>query len=131
MKEFGNREHHLDVPQILKSPTKEFAKGKVVVDIGLNDGLEFFAAMDSGYSVYGFEANPFTALALRKKCDEYDGKKHGALRCSFLDAANITNVLEPLPFHSYLIEGGAGSVRTTLNSESHSNHNCCAIHKDK
>ena len=83
--------------------------------------------MDSGFSVYGFEANPITAIALRKKCDEYNGEKHGDVRCSFVDAANITNVLEPLPFHSYLIGGGAGSMRTVLNSKSIHLINCYTL----
>ncbi|KAL7490368.1 hypothetical protein ACHAWX_000250 [Stephanocyclus meneghinianus] len=114
MKEFGNREHHLDVPKVLRVGLNE-GKGKVVVDIGLNDGQEFFAAIDSGYSVYGFEANPVAAAVLRKKCEGYDGKSHGSLRCIFVNAADIKGPIDPSPFTSYLIEGGAGSAKSELN----------------
>lgn len=102
MKEFGNRDHHLDVPKILKTDLS-YGKGKVIIDIGLNDGLEFFASIASGYSVYGFEANPVSTKTLREKCEEYDGKTHGPPRCMFVDAADITEHLHPEPFTSYLI----------------------------
>lgn len=114
MKEFGNREHHLDVPKILRAGVN-YGKDKVVVDIGLHDGQEFFAAIDSGYSVYGFEANPVSAASLRKRCNKYDGKLHGPLRCLFLKAGDIKEHLPPKPFTSYLIEGGAGSTKSVLN----------------
>lgn len=114
MKEFGNREHHLDVPKILQAGV-QYGKDKVVVDIGLHDGQEFFAAIDSGYSVFGFEANPVTAAALRKRCDEYDGKLHGSIRCLSVNARDIKEHLPPKPFTSYLIEGGAGSTKSVLN----------------
>ena len=115
MKEFGNREHNLDVPKILKTD-KAYGKGKVVVDIGLNDGLEFFAAIDSGYSAYGFEANPVSAAILRKKCEQYDGQNATSpFKCTYINAADIKGHLQPSPFNSYLIEGGAGSIRTVLN----------------
>ena len=115
MKEFGNREGHLDVPKILKTDLA-YGKGKVVVDIGLNDGLEFFASIDSGYSAYGFEANPVSAAVLRKKCEEYDGSNTTApLKCTYVDAADIKGHLETRPFHSYLIGGGVGASRSALN----------------
>lgn len=115
MKEFGGREGHLAVPKILVQSDLSYGKGKVVVDIGLDDGQEFFAAIDSGYTVYGFEANPFAVTTLRKKCEEYDGEAHGELKCIYVNANNVTEHLHPSPFTSYLIEGGAGSSRSVLN----------------
>lgn len=115
MKEFGCREGHLAVPKILVQSDLSYGKGKVVVDIGLFDGQEFFAAIDSGYTVYGFEANPGVIPNLRKKCEEYDGKARGELKCIYVNANNITEHLHASPFTSYLIEGGAGSSRSVLN----------------
>jgi FkbM family methyltransferase len=115
MKEFGGREHHLDVPKILVQSDLNYGKGKVVIDIGLNDGQEFFAAINSGYTVYGFEANPVSVEALRKTCEEYDGKTHGVLKCIYVNAKDISEHMPPSPFTSYLIEGGAGSSSTVLN----------------
>jgi FkbM family methyltransferase len=114
MKEFGCREGHMGVPKILQTDLGT-GIGKVVVDIGLNDGKEFFAAINSGYTVYGFEANPLSVIDLRKKCKEYDGKTHGPLKCIYVNAKDITEHLHPINFTSYLIEGGAGSSSTVLN----------------
>ena len=102
IKELQCRSGHMDVPSVLR----QNGTGKVVVDIGLDAGKEFFAALESGYSVFGFEANPISCIALRKKCETATGYK-----CIYINANNITKPLPPIPNGGYLIEGGVGSTR--------------------
>lgn len=111
IKELQCRAGHLDVPPLLNNT---LGRGKVVVDIGLDAGHEFFAALESGYSVYGFEANPLTINVLRPKCESAatNNKKY---KCVYVNAANITGSLPPIVNGGYLIEGGAGSERGVLN----------------
>ena len=92
----------MDVPSVLR----QNGAGKVVVDIGLDAGNEFFAALESGYSVYGFEANPISCIKLRKQCEAAT-----AYKCIYINADNITKPLPPIPNGGYLIEGGVGSRR--------------------
>lgn len=99
VKEFNCRGNHLSTPPLLKMP----GHNKVVVDIGLDLGNEFFAALEAGYSVYGFEANPLTAANLRTRCEAATTYK-----CVYVDGANITRPLPPIPNGGYLIEAGAG-----------------------
>jgi len=102
IKELKCRSGHMNVPLILQ----ENGAGKVVVDIGLDAGEEFFAALESGYSVYGFEANPISCVELRKKCEAATSYK-----CIYVNADNITQPLPPIPNGGYLIEGAVGSTR--------------------
>jgi len=102
IKELQCRSGHMDVPTILC----QNGAGKVVVDIGLDAGKEFFAALESGYSVFGFEANPISCIALRKQCETAT-----AYKCIYINANNITKPLPPIPNGGYLIEGGVGSTR--------------------
>ncbi|EJK68477.1 hypothetical protein THAOC_10339 [Thalassiosira oceanica] len=107
IKDLGCRKGHMDVPPILTSN----GNGKVVVDIGLDAGDEFFAALEAGYSVYGIEANPLTVSKLRPKCENATNFK-----CIYINAANITDDGLPLiKDGGYLIEGGAGSARGVIN----------------
>ncbi|KAL7539100.1 hypothetical protein ACHAXR_010869 [Thalassiosira sp. AJA248-18] len=106
MKELKCRSHHMNVPPVLNTS----GHGKVVLDIGLDAGDEFFTALESGYSVYGFEANPLTIDNLRPKCESAK-----AYKCVYVDAANITEALPPIPNGGYLIGGGAGSHRSVMN----------------
>ncbi|KAL7524813.1 hypothetical protein ACHAWF_001097 [Thalassiosira exigua] len=106
VKELKCRDGHMSIPPLLQMP----GHGKVVVDIGLDAGDEFFVALEAGYSVYGFEANPLTAVTLRKKCEmatEY--------KCVYVDGANITKPLTPIPNGGYLIEAGAGESDGMMN----------------
>lgn len=109
VKELQCRSGHMDVPLLLSLSDPTGGLGKVVVDIGLDAGKEFFAALASGYSVYGFEANPVTAEKLRKRCNDIEQK------CVYVNAAEITEPLPPIHNGGYLIEGGAGSVKGTMN----------------
>ena len=106
IKELQCRGGHMDIPPLLKTP----GHGKVVVDIGLDNGDEFFEALGSGYSVYGFEANPLSIEKLRIRCESAT-----AYNCVYVNAADITDPLPPVPNGGYLIEGGAGSVRSAMN----------------
>ena len=107
IKELGCRKGHMAVPPILTSE----GTGKVVVDIGLDAGDEFFAALKAGFSVYGIEANPLTVSKLRPKCESATDFK-----CIYVNAANITgDGLPPIKGGGYLIEGGAGSSRGVMN----------------
>lgn len=105
IKELQCRPGHMDVPSILR----ENGAGKVVVDIGLDAGNEFFAALESGYSVYGFEANPISCIKLREQCEQATSYK-----CVYINADNITGPLPPIPNGGYLIEGGVGSKKGTM-----------------
>lgn len=107
IKELQCRDGHMDVPPLLKLP----GQNKVVVDIGLDAGDEFFASLESGYSVYGFEANPITVQTLRRRCENEQKR----FKCVYVNAANITQPLPPIHRGGYLIEGGAGSVKTEMN----------------
>lgn len=95
----------MSVPPVLKDP----GRGRVVVDVGLDAGDEFFAALESGYSVYGIEANPLTAAKLRGRCESA-----AAYNCTYVSAADITAPLPPVTNGGYLIEGGAGSKRGVM-----------------
>ena len=73
--------------------------GTLVVDIGLDKGVEFFAAIDSGFEVVGFEANPKTVEILSPKCQAMSN-------CQVLDLATALLPLQRSPGMSYLIEAG-------------------------
>lgn len=105
IKELHCRSDHMEVPSVLQ----QNGAGKVVVDIGLHEGKEFFAALESGYSVYGFEANPISCDKLRKACEAANSYK-----CVYMHADNITMPLPPIPNGGYLIEGGAGSKKAIM-----------------
>jgi hypothetical protein len=105
VKELQCRHHSLEVPPVLQKN----GAGKVVVDIGLDKGKEFFAALESGYSVYGFEANPISCAKLRKTCEAATSYK-----CVYVNADNITTPLPLIPNGGYLIEGGAGGKKAIM-----------------
>lgn len=99
-------EGHMGVPKILLSD----GTGKVVVDVGLDEGREFFAAINSSYSVFGFEANPDTVKKLRVKCEAL-----GAKRCEYVDLEQAIFPLKPKHKGGYLIGAGLGSKDGYLN----------------
>ena len=79
-------EGHAGVPHALRQP----GLGKVVVDIGLDAGAEFFTAISNNYSVYGFEANPHTLFRLKKRC-----ARMGAERCEYVHPGDRSFPLPP------------------------------------
>lgn len=99
-------EGHMGVPKILLSD----GTGKVVVDIGLDAGLEFFAAINSSYSVFGFEANPRTVQSLRVKCEVL-----GKAKCEYIDPETAKFPLAPKHKGGYLIGAALGSEDGYLN----------------
>jgi FkbM family methyltransferase len=100
--------------------------GKVFVNVGLNDGLEFFAAIEKGFSVYGFEPDPQSLERLIKRCTSL-----GKAKCEVLDPVRLQttiycgmllnctqlNILKPIPpvqGKAFLIPAGCGPRRTTM-----------------
>ena len=99
-------EGHAGVPHALRQP----GLGKVVVDIGLDDGAEFFTAISNNYSVYGFEANPHTLFRLKKRC-----ARMGAERCEYVHPGDGSFPLPPKRAGGYLIGAGAGAMDGLFN----------------
>lgn len=99
-------EGHMGVPKILMS----HGPGKVVVDIGLDGGQEFFTALNYSYSVFGFEANPVTLTKLRVKCE-----KLGKSKCEYVDPETAKFPLKPKYKGGYLIGAGVGSIDGYVN----------------
>lgn len=94
----------MSVPPLLNTN----GEGKVYVDIGLDAGAEFFAALKAGYSVYGIEANPISAMKLKEKCEKE------MTNCKFVYGSNITAPLPPIHRGGYLIFAGAGAEKGTM-----------------
>ena len=94
-------EGHIGVPRALRQP----GLGKVVVDIGLDKGAEFFTAISNNYSVYGFEVNPHALVNLKKRCAGM-----GAERCEYVHPGDRPFPLPPKRAGGYLIGAGAGAV---------------------
>lgn len=105
IKENECRQGHMSVPPLLNAN----GTGKVYVDIGLDAGEEFFAALSAGYSVYGFEANPLSAMNLKTKCEKE------ITNCKFVNGSDIETHLPPIHRGGYLIFGGVGSTKMTMN----------------
>lgn len=99
MKEMSCGAENMKLPAALELKA---SKGDVVVDVGLDQGIEFFAALEHGYTVYGFEANPFTLKNLREKCEKKSN-------CEFIDPKKVTLPLPVKPNWGYLIGAGAGA----------------------
>ena len=71
------------------------------VTIGLDDGTEFFQAIQSRFTTYGFECNPRTIEALAGKCKNISN-------CEVVDLDSLTEPLPALPNHGYLIPACVG-----------------------
>jgi len=85
------------------------AKGtrSLVVDIGLLTGNEFFAAMENGFEVVGFEPDPKSFPKLSERCNTTPN-------CITLDIHDISLPLQRKEGYSYIINAAAGSESTTM-----------------
>jgi hypothetical protein len=99
VEEFGSQFDHMGVPKILQVGSL----GKVVIDTGLNGSNEFFAALEFGYLVHGFEPHPGAIAALQLHYDEYDRVKQDSIRCMYLKASDVREPLPPLPSQGHLM----------------------------
>ena len=97
---------NMEIPNLIKK-NASFTRS-LVVDIGLDAGEEFFHAVDAGFEVIGFEANPESFQNLATKCGE-------TATCKVVE--NIDQISLPLerePGMSYLIQSAVGKERGTV-----------------
>lgn len=76
----------------------------LIVDVGLDKGVEFFLAVSKGFEVVGFEPNPTTFRKLSRKCKEI-------ATCMVVE--NLKDVQLPLKRKagaSYLIQSALGNA---------------------
>eukprot|EP00531_Pseudo-nitzschia_arenysensis_P015411 CAMPEP_0116125812 /NCGR_PEP_ID=MMETSP0329-20121206/6005_1 /TAXON_ID=697910 /ORGANISM="Pseudo-nitzschia arenysensis, Strain B593" /LENGTH=352 /DNA_ID=CAMNT_0003619867 /DNA_START=184 /DNA_END=1242 /DNA_ORIENTATION=- len=90
------------IPPLLKKNAK--GQRSLVVDIGLDDGAEFFKSIGNGFEAVGMEPNPEQFPKLKKKCDKYP-------TCNIIDLQTAELPLKREPGQSYLINAGAGSTK--------------------
>lgn len=105
LKEFNTGIGNMVVPEILKRDAS--GERVLVVDVGLDKGKEFFAALSNGFEVVGFEPNPKTFPILADKC----ANTH---TCHIVDLEKTPLPLMRSPGHSYLINAGVGKESATL-----------------
>lgn len=67
LKELGCGWGNMQIPPVLFKNAKD--SGALLVDIGLDDGNEFFFAVERGFECVGFEPNPVKFAVLAKKCN--------------------------------------------------------------
>lgn len=116
LKELRSGWSNLQLPPLLQRNAS--GTGALIVDIGLDGGVEFFAAIENGFEVVGFEANPHTFAALAERCTAISTE--GTHKCEVirdLSAVKDSLPLRRLPGTSYLIHAGAAdqSGEMTLN----------------
>jgi hypothetical protein len=80
----------------------------LVVNIGLDQGEEFFTAMDNGFEVVGMEPNPISFGRLQAKCGTYPKCK------AIVDISTISLPLQREPGVSYLLRAAAGETEQSL-----------------
>jgi len=117
VKELQCRADHILTPKILETN----GEGKIYVVVGLWKGDEFFKAIDSGYSVYGFEMDPISLKALREKCQEHS-------KCKVYEAEDVTAPLPPYA-GGYLICAGAGPIRGEIKMSGNGNSGSSFVDK--
>jgi len=96
----------MEVPNLIKKNAQ--GTRSLVVDVGLDQGEEFFYAIQAGFEVVGFEANPGSFENLASKCSEI-------ATCQVIE--NIDKVSLPLqrkPGMSYLIQSAVGKERGSV-----------------
>ena len=79
----------------------------LILDVGLHTGDEFFAAVDHGFEVVGFEPNPKTFPVLKARCLQKP-------KCQVLDLDTTALPLQRKEGYSYLINAAVGAEPSTL-----------------
>jgi FkbM family methyltransferase len=96
---------NMQVPPLLKRNAENTRA--LIVDVGLDQGEEFFYALNQGFEMVGFEPNPVSFKTISAKCNSLD-------RCEVVDLATVELPLKRKPSHSYLFHAGVGATRTEL-----------------
>lgn len=110
LKELGSGWKNLQVPPlIIRNAT---GTRSLVIDVGLDNGAEFFKAIDNGFEVVGFEPNPVTFPALSAKCEQRP-------KCQVLDLNTVKLPLKREEGYSYLINAAVGKEPATLELNIH------------
>lgn len=105
LKELGSGWKNKQVPPlIMRNAT---GTRSLVLDVGLHTGDEFFAAIDHGFEVVGFEPNPDTFPKLSAICQQKP-------KCQVLDLDTVTLPLQREKGHSYLVNAAVGKEPATL-----------------
>jgi len=104
LKELGSGWKNMEITPLLRGK-EAFGTRSLVVDVGLDDGDEFFLAIENGFEVIGFEPNPASFSALAGKCAALRNAKCRAL----VDVSSLSLPLERAPGASYLIHAAAGA----------------------
>jgi FkbM family methyltransferase len=108
LKELGAGWHNMQIPALLQK--RAHGSRSLIVDVGLDEGFEFFLAIENGFEVVGFEPNPVTFPALAQKC-----RALNTSNCHVLE--NLSSLSLPLnrtPGDSYLINAAVGAVAGEL-----------------
>jgi len=95
----------LKVPPLISRDTT--GTRSLIIDVGLDNGSEFFTAVDNGFEVEGFEPNPATFPALSAQCEQRS-------KCQVLDVNTIKLPLQREEGYSYLINAAVGKEPDTL-----------------
>lgn len=81
-----------------------FDKRALIIDIGLDQGHEFFLGVKNGFEVVGLEPNPKSFPKLASRCKE-------TVNCTVIDLDSTLLPLQREKGQSYLINAGAGSKK--------------------
>jgi FkbM family methyltransferase len=98
----------MQVPPLLKRNAENTRA--LIVDVGLDQGEEFFYAIKQGFEMVGFEPNPVSFKTISAKCNSLEHRH----RCEVVDLATVELPLKRKPRHSYLFHAGVGATRTEL-----------------
>lgn len=105
LKELGSGWKNKQIPPLIKRNAT--GTRSLVLDVGLDAGHEFFAAIDHGFEVVGFEPNPDTFPTLSAICQEKPN-------CQVLDLDTVTLPLQREKGLSYLVNAAVGKESAIL-----------------
>jgi FkbM family methyltransferase len=96
---------NMQVPPLLHKNAE--GKRALIVDVGLDQGKEFFFSMDRGFELVGFEPNPMSFPRLHEQCNARP-------TCHVVDLATVARPLKREPGHSYLVNAAVGAEPASL-----------------
>jgi hypothetical protein len=108
LKEMGAGWSNMQATPLLKK--RAHGSRSLVVDVGLDQGGEFFLAIENGFEVVGFEPNPVSFPALAQRCTALNTSKCHVLE----DLSSIPLPLIRAPGDSYLIHAAVGAAAGEL-----------------
>lgn len=120
LKEMGTGWGNMKTPPLIERNAK--GTRSLVVDVGLDNGGEFFQAIQNGFELVGLEPNPKGFPFLAGKCKKLNEDPTNDIRCEVIDTVKLQEMrknqqlpLQRKPGTSYLIHAAAGKDWQELN----------------